>query len=696
MSSISRRTLSFVLLGCCLLVAYHWQAASAQQEPLSTDTPQALLQTEKERARVSAAIEKRLQREGFARVIVGLRGAFKAEAELERQPDGAAAVRAQRAELARRQDGLLRALPGVRAASVKRFQFIPHIAFEVDAASWDALLQSELVNAIEEDGEMHATLTESTQLVGAQRAWAAGFSASGQVVAVLDTGVDKNHEFLRGKVVSEACYSTTSEEFTSVCPGGVAETTAPDSALPPSFTDGSWHHGTHVAGIVAGKLPTQPDRVAGVARDAQLIAIQVFSRKNDDGKTRAVTSDVVKGLERVYELRRSFNIAAVNLSLGSETKFSSACDRASSSYTNAINLLRAVGIATIAASGNEEYTDGISLPACISSAIAVGATTDGTDNRNTPNGIVDTVPIFSNSSPLVKLLAPGSWIASSVPNNRYAVSQGTSMAAPHVAGAFAVMRQKFPTATVDQITDMLAQSGKLITDPRNGVTKPRLQLDAALNQQYEELKHDDGTIEAGRHQDGLMVVNRFTPSRYPAKLKSLKIFFAKSDNRPDPQGQSIRIVAFQGGSLDTNPPATPVYLVDSHFTLPDISALGFYELPINNGPTIMNGDWYVGFQAPNPAAGVVFWYDSNGTQARRSYASTDNASTFSLFLTSNGQPVNAMIRAVIENDAPAPNCTYLLSAPVQSMAAAGGNGSFNVMAAAGCAWTARSNVSWLT
>ncbi len=77
------------------------------------------------------------------------------------------------------------------------------------------------------------TLAESTAVIGANAAWAAGYDGSGWAVAVLDTGVDKNHNFLSGKVISEACYSTTFAYYssTSLCPGGVASSTATDSGL---------------------------------------------------------------------------------------------------------------------------------------------------------------------------------------------------------------------------------------------------------------------------------------------------------------------------------------------------------------------------------------------------------------------------------------------------------------------------------
>ena len=104
-------------------------------------------------------------------------------------------------------------------------------------------------------------------------------------------------------------------------------------------------------------------------------------------------------------------------------------------------------------------------PACISSAVTVGSTTK-----------TDSDGGFSNSSSLVELLAPGSSINSSVPGGGFGLKSGTSMAAPHVAGAWAVLRQVAPTASVATLLGHLQSTGKPITDADNNITKPRIRL----------------------------------------------------------------------------------------------------------------------------------------------------------------------------------------------------------------------------
>lgn len=75
------------------------------------------------------------------------------------------------------------------------------------------------------------------------------------------------------------------------------------------------------------------------------------------------------------------------------------------------------------------------------------------------------------------MLAPGEGILSSVPGGGYESWEGTSMAAPHVAGAFAVLRAKKPNATLDELQDELLSRGLPVLDPRNNVRKNRLRLE---------------------------------------------------------------------------------------------------------------------------------------------------------------------------------------------------------------------------
>src|SRR6185436_20093099 len=149
-------------------------------------------------------------------------------------------------------------------------------------------------------------------------------------------------------------------------------------------------------------------------------------------------------------------IAAVNMSLGGGMYTSQAtCDADHASRKAIIDQLRSVNIATVVASGNNGFINATSAPACISTAVSVGSVTDGAFG-STP----DEVNLFSNSASFVSLLAPGEAINSSIPGGGFAIFDGTSMAAPHVAGTWALLKQANTSATVAHALTVLQRTGK--------------------------------------------------------------------------------------------------------------------------------------------------------------------------------------------------------------------------------------------
>ncbi len=393
------------------------------------------------------------------------------------------------------------------AEPTARFDYIPYLALRADAETLAKLRDDPRVLDIREERRYRPNLIDSVPLVGGNLAFDKGFSGSGQAVAILDTGVEKEHLFLSGRVASEACYSTTDPGnlATSVCPGGASSSTAPGSGQPcnadvPALDDAGCNHGTHVAGIAAGKGSGSNVAFNGVARNADIIAVQVFSRIDNvttcDGASFTpciigFDSDLLQAMERVLTLSATLPVAAVNLSLGGGS-FTSACDSSEAAFKSIVDLLKQAGVATVAASGNESTANALGAPACISSVVSVGAT-----NKS------DAVVSFSNSASFLDLLAPGNQIRSSVPDdgtgsfvqttqasNSFANLSGTSQAAPHVAGAFAVLRGFLASqagvdiksaATVNNILDALKDTGKSIVDARNGLAFSRIQVDKAFD-----------------------------------------------------------------------------------------------------------------------------------------------------------------------------------------------------------------------
>ncbi len=299
-----------------------------------------------------------------------------------------------------------------------------------------------------EDRLAYPSLAESGPLIGTPGLFALGGRGDGQSVAVLDTGVDAAHPFFEGRVVAEACFSTSSasQGSASACPNGEGRQVGPGAAAP-CAVDGC-DHGTHVAGIAAGEGPD----FTGVAPDAKIIAIQVFSVFSGPACGPAggecvasFASDQIRALDYLVSIAEERALASVNMSLGGG-RSPTACDQ--EFVKPLIDQLRTAGAATVIASGNDGFDRAVSFPACISTAVTVGATDD--DDRLAP---------FSNCGPQIDLHAPGVRIDSAIPGGGFATLSGTSMATPQVAGAFAALRSLDPAFGVDMIEAALIETG---------------------------------------------------------------------------------------------------------------------------------------------------------------------------------------------------------------------------------------------
>ncbi|MCY3760268.1 MAG: S8 family serine peptidase, partial [Gemmatimonadetes bacterium] len=450
--------------------------------PTGRDTPGGRLKLGGEpverarRERVFSALRARVHSEDRVRVIVGL--------QTEGEQSSVAALRApgpreRPAPIARAQQALSVRMRPHNVSSIRDFKFMPYVAMEVDRRALEALAADPEVVTIEEEVTVTPSLAQSTALIGGPQAWSQGYAGAGQTIAVLDTGVDGNHPFLAGKVVSEACYSGGGSG-TSFCPGGARESILPGSGAPcpPEFSN--CFHATAVAGVAAGR----GGEFSGVARDARIIAIQVFAQCGSDC-IESTNSDWLAGLERVLELTAGYEIAAANMSFGGVVAHPEDCDADYPAVKAAMDNLRAAGIAPIGTSGNGGSDTRIDFPGCISGVISVGSV----DGDTTP----EAVSRFSNSSPQLDLLAPGRGIYTSVPAEGFDEFKGTSMAAPHVAGAWAVLKSKAPAASVPDLLSVLSQTGVPVTDSRNDLIRPRIQVDAALDAILPQMSYASGT-----------------------------------------------------------------------------------------------------------------------------------------------------------------------------------------------------------
>ncbi len=445
-----------------LLLGGLWAASTAYSQPPTGDPQNGAVATVSASAQGTpvklnasryARLVNRIATQGRVRIIIGM------------TPTDTPSVRGDRNlsayKIGEMQSRLLAQLAGRSISVQKRFRHIPYLAMEVDGAALQRLMELPDVSTVREDQLLYPQLEQSIPLIGADTAWGQGYTGNGQVIAVLDTGVDKFHSFLNGKVVAEACFSTTSTAAgtTSLCPNGTDTQTGDGAGVNCVYS--GCDHGTHVAGIAAG--------TGGVAKDADVLAIQVFSR-NSDNQLTAFFSDILAALDYVYDQRANFSIAAVNMSLGGGGYGNFLlCDQQAPSIKAAIDQLRSAGIATVIAAGNLGRKSELSIPGCLSNAVSVGASQDN-----------DTVASFSNSASWLSLLAPGVGIRSSVPNGQFGSKSGTSMAAPHVAGAIAVLKSQNPTASVDEVLAALTLTGQSLTDSRNGFVQARLDVGEAV------------------------------------------------------------------------------------------------------------------------------------------------------------------------------------------------------------------------
>lgn len=289
-------------------------------------------------------------------------------------------------------------------------------------------------------------LAQSLPLINQPAVAAAGEIGSGTTTAIIDTGVN----YMLADFGACTSPGTPASCKVNYYQNIADSSTALDAA----------GHGTNVSGIALG-----------VAPDTRIAMINVFGSNTS-------TSDalVIQGINWAISNQPVYHITGINLSLGDGNKYTIAC-KTSNSYVTPVKNATTAGIITVAASGNEAYTNGISKPACTPGVVSVGAVYDSNvgglqyANCTDATTAADQIACFSDSAGFLSMLAPGAMITAA----GYTMA-GTSQAAPHVAGAVAVLRAAFPWETLTQTINRLTATGVPVTDPRNGLTFPRVNL----------------------------------------------------------------------------------------------------------------------------------------------------------------------------------------------------------------------------
>lgn len=463
-------------------------AQATQDEPLYA-TPVRTLDEAMASGRIRKEAVDAARKDGSVAVIVRLKlpKRFRPEGGMNNVE-----MEQQRLDIRNTQAALLDKLAGHKFSAVRRMRTIAAMAMVADERTLEALVALGEVARVSVDRLDAPHLANSTRVVGSNNVRnALGSAGTGTAVAILDTGVDKSHPFLTGKVVSEACFSGPNLYASNLCPGGSSGTYVGSGV--PCVTN-LCEHGTHVAGIAAGRGGSGIAGFDGVAADASIIAIQMASLYS--GRTCTdlglptpcplfPLSNQIEALEHVLSLRNTFRIASVNMSLGAGSYTDQQkCDDDNPDLKDIIDNLRSAQIATVIAAGNGAtvtlpggatmFKPGVSAPACISSAVSVGATSNA-----------DAVLSLSQTAPFLDLLAPGNNINSSLAGGGFGLKTGTSMAAPHVTGSFAVLRALNPALGVPDMLKTLTATGLPVTDNRSGtpVSTPRLRVDSAVESQ---------------------------------------------------------------------------------------------------------------------------------------------------------------------------------------------------------------------
>ena len=202
---------------------------------------------------VSPKVRKDVASGERARVLVQLRLPGRGHVPEGRLTHAAASL--QRADIAKVRGYVLGRLHKYNYRVVHQYDYVPLVALEIDASALADLEGAPIwVDRVFDDAIKTPLLPDSVPLIGGDVAWGRGFDGSGVVVAVLDTGVDSTHPFLAGKVVEEACYSSTLVKHSKTfCPNGTEEQVGPGSGSGHGSRPGS---GTNAGG--QGDYPWPP------------------------------------------------------------------------------------------------------------------------------------------------------------------------------------------------------------------------------------------------------------------------------------------------------------------------------------------------------------------------------------------------------------------------------------------------------
>ena len=320
--------------------------------------------------------------------------------------------------------------------------------------------------------------------INAPALWAAGITGAGVVVANMDTGVDINHPDVQPvwKGGADSWFNPYSDPLNSSYCGAPGSCTLCElDAAAPCDDSG---HGTGTMGVMVGG--SAGGTTIGVAPGAQWIAVKIFP---SPPARSAQDSIILQGFQWLIGLPAGSAPDVINNSWGGNA---GVCDK---TFLYAIEALKAAGADVVFAAGNAGPGGGTSeSPANNAGSFAVGATYSD-----------DTIASFSSRGPSAcdgsvfpHVVAPGVGIRTASTNGRYALGQGTSFSAPHVAGAAALLLSAFPSLTPAEIETALESTAVSLGTPvpNNDYGYGRIDVAAAYKNIFLSVKGDNPQIAA--------------------------------------------------------------------------------------------------------------------------------------------------------------------------------------------------------
>jgi len=355
------------------------------------------------------------------------------------------------------------------------------------------LIEPEMIQAApaDEDG-----LEPGLEAIGARDAWAMGFDGTGRIVCNIDTGVDGFHPALSSKFRGNQGYPLEQCWYDPY-----THTASPtDIAV----------HGTHTMGIMLG---SDDSDTVGVAPGAQWIAAAAIDR---GGLIDRTMSDIISSFQWAADPDDNPETVSdlpdvINNSWGIPRGYRPECD---GSFWEVIDNCEALGIVCIFAAGNEgPSSQSLRSPAdranSPTNSFAVGAI-DGSDESFCIANFSSRGPSGCDGVSLKpQVVAPGVGVRSSFKDGEYVYMSGTSMAAPHVAGAVAILRQAKPKATVDEIkTALMASSQDLgLTGPDYDYGYGIIDIPAALDYLLTTSEVSEDMGDRGNYPEDIAILN---------------------------------------------------------------------------------------------------------------------------------------------------------------------------------------------